>query len=99
MGLTPNISTAPPREATPSQQAIDTCKTGIDDCVCCGREHGLELYRLYVAKCEELQVKPNSGIERLLLDEACCCKREHISLRNLLLGTRGILALPTLVPQ
>jgi len=48
---------------------------------------------VYIAKCDELRVKANSGVLAWISgDDRCMCQRHGGNLRNMLLGNRGVLA-------
>jgi hypothetical protein len=53
---------------------------------------------VYVAKCNELLVKANSGVLAWISQSNhCLCRREGCNLRNMLIGNRGILSVLPLI--
>jgi len=66
----------------------------------CTKGHGERLMRkIYKPKCEDLDVKMNSGVKELLMSSlvqnntACFCSLQAVNFRNFLLGNRGVQAL------
>eukprot|EP00929_Paragymnodinium_shiwhaense_P065416 TRINITY_DN32794_c0_g2_i1.p1 TRINITY_DN32794_c0_g2~~TRINITY_DN32794_c0_g2_i1.p1 ORF type:complete len:649 (+),score=138.35 TRINITY_DN32794_c0_g2_i1:134-2080(+) len=60
--------------------------------ICNRKNHPIYLRdKVYHKSCEELDLRINTGVEKLLMHSGTCfCNLSHVSFKNLLLGDRGV---------